>query len=315
MRLIPDDTKFDFVQKRWIAFIVTGLFSLVAIVSLAVQGLDLGIDFKGGSLFEVQSKPGVSAEIEPLRALVGGLGLGETKIQAVNDLTNPKPGHFQIRVQMQDGGDQAQAEASNKVRVALDPQYEIRKTETVGPLVGGEQMQTGLIATVVSLLMIGAYIWFRFEWQFAVAATVCTAHDVLMAFGFYSITREDFDLVAVAAVLTLAGYSVNDTVVIFDRIRETLRRVKNPDLKTVINDAINVNLGRTALTAVTVLLSIVALIIFAGPVLYNFSLVLAFGVILGTYSSIFVAACLLVYMPMPRRTSLDEKLAAQAGEA
>lgn len=293
IRFVPDGTKIDFVRQRFFAFAFTGLLLLVTIVSLATQGLNLGIDFKGGVLMEVASPAPV--DMADLRGRLDSLGLGEVDLQQFGS-----PNHALIRVQAQETEEASKA-AVDAIRATLGNSWEYRRVELVGPKVGGELFQDGITATVLAVLAIGVYVYFRFEWQFAVSALFATGHDVLMALGLFSVLGLDFNLTAVAALLALAGYSVNDTVVVFDRIRELLRRQKNPDMAAIINLSINETLARTVLTSGTTLLAVLPLLLFGGSTLFNFSLAVFWGVLIGTFSSVYVAGALLLYLPAIRR--------------
>lgn len=291
--LIPTGTNFDFVGHRHIAFAVTGLLFLITIVSLPIRGLNFGIDFIGGTVIEIAAPQAI--DIGQIRTELSGLELGQVDIQEFG-----APNQALIRVQAQ-ATETEDAEAVRKVREALGTAYDYRRVERVGPKVGSELLRDGLIATTLAILGIGIYVYFRFEWQFALAAFVATFHDVLVTVGLFSVLQLEFDLTAIAALLTLAGYSVNDTVVVFDRIRELLRKNKSMDLRTILNLSVNQTLSRTTMTSFTTLLALVPLLLFGGATLENFSVSMTWGVLIGTYSSIFVAATLLLYMPMVGR--------------
>lgn len=294
IHFIPSDTKIDFVAKRWWAFSVTIILVLVTLIALCVKGLNLGIDFKGGILIEAKAPQAV--DIAALRAELGTLNLGEVSLQQFG-----APTDILIRIQRQEGDEAAQMKAIQTVREKLGDVYEYRRVEVVGPTVGKELLHAGIMATVLAMLAISLYVAMRFEWQFGVAALIATFHDVLTTVGFYAVLQLDFNLTAVAALLTLAGYSINDTVVVFDRIRETLRRQKATSLRDVINDSVNQTLSRTTMTAGCTLLALLPLVFMGGPTLINFSAALTWGILVGTYSSIYVAAALLLYMPPLRR--------------
>jgi preprotein translocase subunit SecF len=294
LHLIPADTKIDFVAKRWWAFSLSIFLVLVTLVALLVKGLNFGIDFKGGIL--VEAKAPQTVDVATLRAELQTLNLGEITLQQFGDPTD-----VMIRIQRQEGGDEAQMAAVQAVRGKLGTSYEYRRVEVVGPTVGKELLHAGILATVLAMGAISLYVALRFEWQFGVAALIATFHDVLTTVGLYAVLQLDFNLTAVAALLTLAGYSINDTVVVFDRIRETLRRHKATSLREVINDAVNQTLSRTTMTAGTVLLVLLPLLFIGGPTLLNISAALTWGIFVGTYSSIYVAAALLLYMPPLRR--------------
>ncbi|MDX2027874.1 MAG: protein translocase subunit SecF [Alphaproteobacteria bacterium] len=294
IHLIPPDTKIDFVAKRWWAFGVTILLMLITIAALFVNGLNLGIDFKGGILIEAQAQQAVDAAA--LRAQIGTLDLGEVELQQFGGPTG-----VLIRIQRQEGAEDAQMKAVQAVRDKLGEGYEYRRVEVVGPTVGKELLHAGILATILAMVAISIYVGVRFEWQFGIAALISTFHDVLTTVGLYAVLQLDFNLTSVAALLTLAGYSINDTVVVFDRIRETLRRQKATDLRVIINDAVNQTLSRTIMTAGTTLLALLPLLLMGGPVLVNFSAALTWGIVVGTYSSIYVAAAFLLYMPPLKR--------------
>jgi preprotein translocase subunit SecF len=297
LRLVPENTKIDFVAKRRAAFVVSLALLIATLVSLSIQGLNFGIDFRGGILIEAQAPEPV--DIGELRSQLGTLDLGEVQLQEFGS-----PRDILIRIQQQEGGEGEQRAAIEQVRGLLGDSYEYRRVELVGPKVGSELLRDGLLATALAIVGITLYVAFRFEWQFGVAALVATFHDVVITVGLYSVLGLDFDLTAVAALLTLAGYSINDTVVVFDRIREILRKHKSADLATVINMAVNQTLSRTVLTSGTTLAAILPLLIFGGSTLANFTVALTWGILIGTFSSVFVAASLLLYMkPLRKATS------------
>ncbi|HYD31973.1 MAG TPA: protein translocase subunit SecF [Azospirillaceae bacterium] len=301
LRLVPDGTNIDFVSKRFVAFAFTGALFVATILSLLTQGLNLGIDFRGGILIEVQAPQ--SIDTGALRSQISGLNLGAVELQQFG-----QPNDALIRLQQQEGGEAANRAAVQKVRDNLGTGYEYRRIELVGPKVGGELLRDGLIATALAILGITLYVAFRFEWQFGIAALIATFHDVAVTAGLFSIFQLEFDLTSVAALLTLAGYSINDTVVVFDRIRETLRRHKSVDMKWIVNDSVNATLSRTILTSGTTLVAILPFLLFGGHALYTFTLALTFGILMGTYSSIFVAGSILLYLK-----PLRGKLASPSG--
>ena len=302
---IPPNTKIDFVKLRWWAFSVTIILMIITVGALSVKGLNLGIDFKGGILIEAKSTKAI--DVGALRTELGALNLGEIELQEFGS-----PNDVLIRIQRQEGDEAAQQRAIQLVREKLGGDYEYRRVEVVGPTVGSELLHAGMLATGLAILAIAAYVAMRFEWQFGLAAFLATLHDVFVTVGLYSILQLDFNLTAIAALLTLAGYSINDTVVVFDRIRETLRRQKATDLRAVINDSVNQTLSRTVMTAGTTLLALLPLVFMGGPTLINFSLALTWGIVVGTYSSIYVAAALLIYMPPLRRIEVMQASAKGA---
>ena len=294
LHFIPSDTKVDFVAKRWIAFSVTILLVLITVGTLFVKGLNFGIDFKGGILIE--AKAAQTVDVGALRGTLGTLGLGEVALQQFGS-----PQDVLIRIQRQEGDESTQMKAIQTVRDKLGTGYEYRRVEVVGPTVGKELLHAGILATLIAIAAISLYVGVRFEWQFGLAAMIATLHDVFVTVGFFAVTGLDFNLTSVAALLTLAGYSINDTVVVFDRIRETLRREKAVDLRVIINNSVNQTLSRTTMTAGTTLLALLPLVFMGGQTLINFSAALTWGILVGTYSSIYVAAALLIYMPPLRR--------------
>jgi preprotein translocase subunit SecF len=291
LRIVPDDTHFDFTQFRRISFPISATLSIVAIVLFFTHGLNFGIDFKGGTLMEVRAKSG-AADLAQMRATLGGLGLGEVQLQQFGG-----PADVLLRVAEQPGGDKAQQEAVQKVRGALGEAVEYRRVEVVGPRVSGELLGWGMAGLMLAIGAILMYLWFRFEWQFALGAMIANVHDIVLTIGFMSITQVDFDLTSIAALLTILGYSLNDTVVIYDRIREMLRRYKKMAMPQLLNESINSTLSRSIITHVTVTLALLALLLFGGQAIHSFTAVMMFGVVLvGTYTSIFIAAPILIYL-------------------
>jgi len=295
-RFVPDNTNIPFLNWRKIAITGSVIAGLASIGLFGVQGLNLGIDFKGGSAIEVQAKQG-EADIGDIRSRLSGLDLGDVQVQGFG-----APEDVLIRIETQPGGDTAQVEAVNKVSAALDESgYEIRRTESVGPTVSGELATAGTIAVLAALGAVLIYIWFRFEWQFAVGAIIATFHDVVLTIGLYALVGLEFNLSSIAAILTIVGYSLNDTVVVYDRVRETLRKFRKLEVVEILNLAINATLSRTTLTSVTTILALLALVIFGGEVIRGFTISMTWGVIVGTYSSIFIAAPLLLLFGLKTR--------------
>jgi preprotein translocase subunit SecF len=283
-----------FIRWSKLAFFVSMAMMAASLALWALLGLNFGVDFKGGSMMEFKAKTGV-AKIAELRGKTSGLGLGDVQVTAFG-----KPEEVMIRVELQEGGPQAQQAALAKIRAAVGDGYEMRRQEVVGPAVSGELRQTGIIAVLCSILAIIAYVWFRFEWQFAIGAVVALTHDVLVTVGVFSLLQFEFDLSTVAALLTILGYSVNDTVVVSDRIRENLRKFKRMELSQLLNLSINETLSRTLMTSLTTLVVLAALYVLGGQVIRNFTFAMMFGVIIGTYSSIFIAAPLLQFFGVKR---------------
>jgi preprotein translocase subunit SecF len=292
----PHGTKWNIVGRRYLFIGLSWLMALVSLALLMTKGLNYGVDFKGGALVEVQAPTG-QIDISALRERLGKLGLGDVQVQAV---TSPdKKAGALIRIAEQKD-EKAQAVASEKVKAVLGDGLTIRRTEIVGPAVSAELKRTSFWAVIASLVGIFAYVWFRFEWQFAVAAIIALVHDVFITTGMFSLLWIEFDLTVVAALLTLAGYSINDTVVVFDRIRENLRKYKKLPMSELINLSINETLSRTVMTSSVTFLSVLALYLFGTEVIHGFSFAMCFGIIIGTYSSIFVAASLLIWLGVKR---------------
>ena len=291
LRIVPDDTKFDFMRFRRISFPVSAALSILAILLFFFHGLNFGIDFVGGTLIEVQSKSG-PADLAKLRGTLGGLGLGDVQLQQFG-----APENVLIRVAQQPGGEQAQQAALIKVRQALGSEVEIRREEVVGPRVSTELLAKSTIGLGLAIFAILIYLWFRFEWQFALGAMIANVHDLVLTIGYMSLTQIDFDLSSIAALLTILGYSLNDTVVIYDRIREMLRRYKRMSMPDLLNISVNSTLSRSIITHVTVTLSLLALLLFGGHAIHSFVATMIFGVVLvGTYTSVFIAAPILIYL-------------------
>ena len=286
--VLKRDFSYKFMGFRRIAFTASAVLSVGALVLFGTFNMNYGIDFKGGSMIEVQAKEAV-ADIGDIRARLSELNLGDVQVQ---EFGSPK--EVLIRIQSQGGGDNAEQSAITLIRGELDDGYDFRRVEVVGPTVSGELAKAGSIAVAAALFAILIYIWFRFEWQFAVGAIVATMHDVIMTIGIFVVTGIEFNLSSIAAVLTIVGYSLNDTVVVYDRVRENLRRYKKTPLPQLIDMSINQMLSRTILTSVTTLLALIALYIFGGEVIRSFTFAMIFGVIVGTYSSIFIAAPVLI---------------------
>jgi preprotein translocase subunit SecF len=292
LRIVPDNTKFDFMRFRRISFPISAAMSILAISLYFFHGLNFGIDFKGGTLIEIQTKSGQPANLAKMRASLDALGLGEVQLQQFG-----APDDVLIRVAEQPGGDAAQQVAVTKVRGALGNDINYRRVEVVGPRVSGELLSYGVIGLGLAIFCILIYLWFRFEWQFALGAMIANVHDIVLTIGFMSVTQIDFDLTSIAALLTILGYSLNDTVVIYDRIREMLRRYKKMPMPGLLNASVNQTLSRSVITHVTVSLALLALLLFGGQAIHSFTATMMFGVVLvGTYTSVFIASPILIYL-------------------
>lgn len=299
LRLIPEETSIDFIGKKVMAFALSSIILLSSIGLIATNGLNFGIDFTGGTIIEIEVSQ--TPDLTEMRTALNNLELGAVSIQEFGSSTD-----LMIRLPQQSGGPEAQKAAIQSVRNMLDTKFDnidYRRTEFVGPQVGDELKKAGLMAIIFSLGGILFYIWMRFEWQFGVAAIVALAHDTLATIGLFALLQMEFNLSTVAALLMIAGYSINDTVVVFDRIRENMRKYKKKPLPELFNLSVNQMLSRTLMTSVTTILALVALWIFGGPVIQGFINALIFGILIGTYSSIFVASPVLIYLNVPRKSS------------
>ncbi|MEW5727675.1 MAG: protein translocase subunit SecF [Pseudomonadota bacterium] len=302
---MPRKFAFDFIGKRVPAFLFTAAIIVASLALVFTKGLNFGVDFAGGIVVEVQTER--QADIGAMRSTLGGLGLGEVSLQEFGETGRD----VMIRVERQPGDEKAQMAALDRVKAALGEGYSYRRVEIVGPKVGDELVRDGVMAVALSVLAIAAYVWFRFEWQFGVGALIATFHDVIATFGFFALTGIEFNLTSVAAILTIAGYSINDTVVSYDRVRENLRKYKAMSLFDLLNQSTNETLPRTILTGLTTLLALVALAVFGGEVLYGFSLSVIFGVVIGTYSSIYVAMPILIYFNLRTGKEREEEERAE----
>jgi preprotein translocase SecF subunit len=298
----------DFMRLHIAGFAFSIVLTIASIVAFLSVGLNYGIDFVGGVLIEARSTSG-PADLADMRQKIDTLHLGENSLQGFGG-----PNDVLIRLSRQPGGDAAQEKTVNAVRQALGTGIEFRRVEVVGPKVGEELIRAGVLATVLALLAIAAYVWFRFEWQFGVGAMISTAHDVITTVGLFAIFQLEFNLTTLAAILTVAGYSINDTVVIYDRVRETMRKYRTMDFKQLINLSLNETLSRTILTVMTVALAVLSLLLFGGEVLRGFSIAMLWGIVIGTYSSLFIAAPLLYYI-RPKRGAEAKKAAGAEGAA
>ena len=295
MKLVPSTPDFKFVRYNRRAFVVSSVLIIGSLVAFLMQGLNFGIDFKGGILVEISSSEPV--DIGNLRGRMQTLELGEVQIQQFGTPTD-----VLIRVAEADGAVSTERDLSavDAIRQDLEGEFEIRRVEIVGPQVSRELIQTGLLAVVAAISSMLIYIWFRFEWQFSVGAVMALVHDVILTIGVFSLLQLDFNLSILAAILTIVGYSMNDTVVVYDRVRENLRKYKKMDISELLDIAINQTLSRTVMTSVTTLLALIALYTLGGEVIRGFTFAMIWGVLVGTYSSIFIAAPLLIQLGVKR---------------
>lgn len=308
MLSLPSDTSIPFMRWRTPAIIGSIVFALISVGLFTLVGMNYGIDFRGGTMVELRfAEP---RPIGDIRSEIGDLGLGDVQIVEFGGESD-----VLVRVEEQPGGEEAQQRAVILLRDLYGETAEFRRVEVVGPRVSGELARAGAIGVVVALLSITIYIWLRFEWHFAVGAVVCVIHDVIMTIGLYSATQIEFNLSSIAAVLTIVGYSLNDTVVVYDRLRENLRRYKRMPMPQLIDLSINQMLSRTLMTSVTTLLALVALAAFGGEVIRSFTIAMIWGIVVGTYSSIFIAAPLLITLNLrPGRQTGEPDEAGGSGD-
>ena len=287
----------DFLKGKYIAFITSIILIFLSIVLFFLNGLNFGIDFKGGTLIEIETQNKI--EISEVRSSLNSLSLGDIQVQEFGSDKN-----LLIRIEQQQGGDQIQQNVleivKQKLTKDISETINFRRTEVVGPKVSGELIQSGTIAILVAVLAMLIYIWLRFEWQFSLGAVIALLHDVILTIGVFCLTQLEFNLPIIAAILTIVGYSMNDTVVVYDRVRENLRKFRSKEITSLLNLSINETLSRTIVTSVTTLLALVSLYIFGGEVIKGFTFAMIWGVLVGTYSSIFVAAPLLTYLEVKR---------------
>ncbi len=296
IKIIPDKTNFKFMNIKKITLLFSTLFFLMSLFFVFLKGLNFGIDFTGGILIEARFND-EKINLNNIRKELNNLNLGEIQLQNINNTND-----LAIRVQRQKGDEQNQLTAIKKIKDNFSSKnIEYRSTEYVGPKVGKELVKNGTIAVLFALFGILIYIWLRFEWNYAVGAIIALIHDVFLTLGFFSILQFEFNLATVAAVLTIAGYSINDTVVIYDRIRENTRKYKQISFDEVINISLNDTLSRTLTTSITTLLALFALFIFGGNVISSFIIALIWGVVIGTYSSLYLASPLLTYLKVDKR--------------
>ena len=299
LRIFKSGTNIKFMKIKKLTLFISSILFFLSLSLVFIKGLNLGIDFTGGSLIEVRFKENI--DLNNLRMKMNKLDLGEIQLQTIgngNDIV--------IRVQDKKNNENTQSETIQIIKNSLsDKSIEYRRTEFVGPKVGGELVKAGILAIIFSLFGILIYIWIRFQWNFALGAIIALVHDVILTLGFFSVLQLEFNLATVAAVLTIAGYSINDTVVIYDRIRDTMRKYKQITFDKVINISLNGTLSRTLTTSITTLLALIALYTFGGIVISSFIIALIWGVLIGTYSSVYVASPILTYLKQDNRQIKD----------
>ncbi|HST93395.1 MAG TPA: protein translocase subunit SecF [Microvirga sp.] len=290
IRLWPENSHVDFMRLRRFSFPLSALISVLTVVMLATVGLNFGIDFKGGTLMELQSKAG-QVDVGNVRQTAESFGFGEVEVQEFGNA-----GGVSLRFAIQPGGEAAQSAVVQKARDTFGGQFDFQRVETVGPRVSNELVQTGTIGIVLSILAVLLYLWFRFERELAIGSIIGTMHDIVLTIGFFVITRHEFNMTSIAAILTIVGYSLNETVVVFDRTRELMRRYKTMPTEELLNVSINHTMSRTIMTAATTALSLLALVLFGGRAIEGFAQVMLYGVVICTYSAICISSPMLIYI-------------------
>ena len=290
LRLAPENTNFGFMRFRRVSYPLSAALSIVSVVMFLFVGMNFGIDFAGGTQVDIRAKNG-EAHIAEIRAKADSLGLGPVEVQQIGGGSD-----VLLRINVQPGGEQGDQTAIAKVREAFSNDYEFRSVDSVGPSVSAELVQSGTLGVVVAIIAVLTYLWFRFEWQFAVGAIIGTMHDLLLTVGFFCVTQLEFNQTSIAAILTIVGYSLNETVVVLDRIREMMRKYKRMSIADIVDMSVNAVLPRTIMTATTVFLALLALFFLGGHVIRSFSAAMIWGIFVATYSSIFICSPMLIYM-------------------
>ena len=312
IRFIPDGTRIPFMTYRSWSFPLSSLAVVTSIVLYILFNLNYGIDFKGGTLIEIKTAE-QQADLAGIRTKLNALDLGDVEVQEFG-----APNDVLIRVEAQQGADEdaekAQQDVVDQVKKTLGNTVDYRRVEVVGPRVSGELATKGTLAVAAALFAVLVYIWFRFEWQFALGSVIATSHDVILTIGIFALLQIEFNLSTIAAILTIVGYSLNDTVVVYDRIRESLRKYKKMPLKEVLDLSINQTLSRTTLTSLTTLLALGSLYFLGGEVIRSFTFAMIWGVFVGTYSSIFIAAPLLIFLNLRAEQVQKPAEGEEAGE-
>jgi preprotein translocase subunit SecF len=290
LRLAPENTKFGFMRFRRVSYPLSAALSIISVILFLFVGMNFGIDFAGGTQVDIRAKSG-EVHIADIRAKAESLGLGPVEVQQIGSDSD-----VLLRLNVQPGGESGQQTAVAKLRDAFSSDYEFRSVDAVGPSVSSELVQSGTLGVVVAILAVLTYLWFRFEWQFAVGAIIGTMHDLLLTVGFFCVTQLEFNQTSIAAILTIVGYSLNETVVVLDRIREVIRKYKRLSTAEIVDMSVNAVLPRTIMTATTVFLALLALFFLGGHVIRSFSAAMIWGIFVATYSSIFICSPMLIYM-------------------
>lgn len=292
LKLVPDNTNIPFLSYRWWAMGLSLLLIVASIALVATRGLNFGVDFVGGQMFRVSFDK--SANVDDLRRRIGRLDLGDAAIQQFG-----APNQVSIRMQLPPGGEDAANAAAGRVRAAISagyPDARFESVETVSGKVSNELLRTGTLALALAMLGISLYIWLRFEWQFGIGALFALFHDVMLTFGFFSVTGLEFNLNVVAAILTIIGYSLNDTIVVYDRIRENLRKWRKMDIESLLNLSVNETLSRTIVTSLSLILTLAVLLAMGPGVIFGFTAAMLLGIVIGTFSSVYVSAPILIWL-------------------
>lgn len=309
LKLVPDSTNIQFTRWRGLAMGMSILLIIASIALVAVRGLNLGVDFVGGQMMRVTfSQP---VEMDALRDTVSALGQGEPSIQQFGS-----PKDVSIRMPLPDGGEGEASAAAARMKAAVQAKYPDAKfgsVDTVSGKVSGELFRTGAIAMALAMLGISIYIWFRFEWQFGAGALFALVHDVALTFGFFALTQIEFDLNSIAAILTIIGYSLNDTVVIYDRIRENLRRYRKMEIIPLLDLSVNETLSRTIMTSLTMIITLAALLIWGPEVIFGLAAAMLLGIVIGTYSSIYMSAPMLIWLRLQRESLVPKENSVTKG--
>ncbi len=306
LKLVPEDTKWDFFKTSKLTFGASILAMIASVILFFVMGLNFGVDFKGGTTIRTSSD--VAVDVGAYRDILGKLNLGDVSVNEIFDPVKTDLNAAQIRIEAQDGNEAWTPELESKIKLALqayEPSIEFDAVDSVGPKVSGELVWTAVEAVLASIVAVLFYIWLRFEWQFSIGAIVALVHDVTLTIGVFAAFQIKFDQAIIAALLTIVGYSLNDTVVVFDRVRENLRKFKKLELKGVLNMSINETLSRTVMTSVTTLIALIALFVLGGDVIRGFVFAMIWGVVVGTYSSVFIASTILLHFGVKRDWSKE----------
>jgi preprotein translocase subunit SecF len=297
LRLAPENTKFGFMRFRRFSYPFSAVLSIISVVLFLTVGMNFGIDFSGGTLIELRANSG-TADLSKIRHDAEAMNVGAVEVQGFGNASD-----VIVRFGVQPGGEAAQQTAVDRVKAAVGSDYTVRRSEVVGPRVSGELVQSGTLGVVLSIVAVLCYLSFRFEWQFAVGAIIATMHDLLLTVGFFSITHLEFNTTSIAAILTIVGYSLNETVVVLDRIREMMRKYRKVSTSDLIDMSVNAVLPRTIMTATTVFLALLSLVLFGGEVIRSFSLAMIWGIFVATYSSIFICSPMLIYLGLGHETT------------